>query len=48
MKKEQYKSPASKVVEMKTQGVLCQSGETCFFLMDLGDYENGGDPFAVQ
>ena len=49
MKKELYKAPTSRVVEMKMQGMLCESGGSgSLFLLDLSDYANGGDPFAAQ
>jgi len=38
--KELYQAPATFVVEMKQEGVICSS------LHDPDDYGNGGDPFG--
>ena len=38
-KKELYKAPAIMIVEMKTEGIICQS------LTNPTDYTGGGDPF---
>lgn len=46
MAKELYNAPAAKVVELKTQGVLCQSAPA-LSLDDPSDYANGGDPFSL-
>ena len=48
MKKELYEAPTSKVMDVKTQGMLCQSGSGSLFLLDPSDYANGDDPFANQ
>ena len=38
--KELYDAPSTKVFEVKTEGVICQS------LTDPTDYPGGVDPFA--
>ena len=37
-KKKEYAAPTTDVVELKTEGVLCESST-------FPDYFNGGDPF---
>ena len=46
MKTEQnqlYECPITEVIEVKPEGVICQSG-----LRKLNDYDNGGDPFYTD
>jgi len=38
-----YEAPTTEVVEVKFEGVVCQS-----LLGDPSDYLNGGDPFAGE
>lgn len=40
---EVYEAPVMEVVEVKFEGVVCQS-----LLGDPSDYLNGGDPFAGE
>ena len=44
-KKELYLSPEVKTVEVKIEGVICQSLPEGA-LQDPNDYIDGGDPFA--
>ena len=43
MIKKHYEAPATLVFEVKTEGVICQSG-----LNDPNDYNNGGNPFSTS
>ena len=43
--KSYYEAPATTVVEVKTEGVICQSLVEDV-LQDPNDYIDGGDPFA--
>ena len=42
--KELYETPSAIVVDVKMEGVICQSGLNGFD--NPADYINGGDPFA--
>lgn len=39
--KEVYETPDMKVVELKTQGIICASGD----VSGMPGYPGGGDPF---
>jgi hypothetical protein len=39
--KEAYKTPNMKVLELKTQGIICVSGD----VSGMPGYPGGGDPF---
>ena len=43
--KELYEAPSTRVFEVKTEGVICQSLPEGA-LQDPNDYTPGGDPFA--
>lgn len=39
--KEVYEAPTILVVEVRAEGIICQSGD----MNSPGDYPNGGNPF---
>ena len=45
MQKEFYETPTVQALDVKLEGVICQSGGG---LNPPGDYGNGGDPFGVM
>ena len=45
MNKELYETPMVQALDVKLEGVICQSGGG---LNPPGDYGNGGDPFGIM
>ena len=45
MNKELYETPTVQALDVKLEGVICQSGSG---LNPPGDYGNGGDPFGIM
>ncbi len=45
MKKQLYKTPLTRVVDLVAEEFICQSGGE---LNGMPGYENGGDPFALS
>ena len=45
MNKELYETPTVQTLDVKLEGVICQSGGG---LNPPGGYGNGGDPFGIM
>ena len=45
MNKELYETPTVQALDVKLEGVICQSGGG---LNPPGDYGNGGDPLGIM